>query len=171
MRPLLNLLVILSVFLPLVPVSANEAFTGTWVTDAKLSSALDPFRRVELEIDVKGGQVILVETYTTGRRSHTETYVLNTDKEENVVPISWWSANRHIGAYLGGDKTLRMQADWIDNGTTLRITSHFLLETSQAETPVRSYTEYRLSRDGQRLTRLELRSTRNLPVIHVYNRK
>jgi hypothetical protein len=168
---LIKVLAVLSVCLPLEPVLANEAFTGTWVTDARLSSALDPFRRVELEIEVKGEQVTIVETYTTGRRSNTETYVLDTGGEENVVPVSWWSANRHIGAYLGGDKTMRMQAEWIDDGMTLQITSHFLLETSQADTPVRTHAEYRLSRDGNRLTRLELRSTRNLPVIHVYNRK
>lgn len=171
MTRLLTSLAFLSVWLPLAAAPANEDFNGTWVTDAKMSSALDPFRRVELQIDVNGEQVTIVETYTTGRRNNTETYVLNTAKDENVVPISWWSANRHIGAYIGGDKTKRMQADWIDNGKTLQVTSHFVLETSQDETPVRTYAEYRLSRDGQRLTRLELRSTRNLPIIHVYHRK
>ncbi len=163
-------LVLLLGGLPLT-VSANEQLAGSWVTDAELSTPLDPFRRVELDIQVEGKIVTIEETFTTGRRNHTETYRIDTSKELNRVPVSWWSANRHIGAYIGGDQVMKIQADWIDEGQTLRLKSDFVLETSQSETPVRTYTEYRISRDGSRLTKLELRSSRNLPIVHVFNRK
>lgn len=155
----------------LLPASANEQLAGSWVTDTKLSTALDPFRRIELNIAVEATVVTIEETYTTGRRGHTETYVIDTSKALNLVPISWWPANRHIGAYIGGDKVMKIEADWVDSGATLRLASHFILETSQSETPVRTYTEYRIARDGSRLTRLELRSSRNLPIVHVFKRK
>lgn len=153
------------------PTHANEAFSGTWVTNPELSTALDPFRRVILEIEVDGPKITLTEKYDAGRRNNTEVYPLSTAVDVNVVPITWWSANRHIGAYIGGDKTMRIEADWIDGGRTLVLKSNFVLETSQSETPVRTYAEYRLSRDGTRLTRLELRSSRDLPIVHVYERQ
>jgi len=154
-----------------VTVSANTEFSGEWVTDRELSTPLDPFRRIELDIEVRGRKVIIEELYTTGRRNISETYTLDTRKKWSKVPVDMWPSNRHIGATIGGDNTMRIQAGWIDGGKTLQLKSHYILESSQGETPVRSYVEYRLSRDGKRLTRLELRSSRNLPVVHVFNRK
>lgn len=161
---------LISLLAPLLT-HANDAFSGEWVTVRELSTALDPFSRIELKIDVDGSEIILEELYSTGRRFNAETYKLDTKKKKNVVPITWWSANRHLGAYIGGDKTMTIMANWIDDGSTLQLESHFVLETSQDETPVRTYSEYRLSRGGERLTRLELRSTRPLPIVHVFERK
>lgn len=154
-----------------LPAQGNEAFSGEWVTIRELSTALDPFRRVELTIDVDGSEIIMEELYTAGRRFNAETYKLDTRKKKTVNPITWWSANRHIGAFIGGDKTVTMMAEWVDDGSTLKVESSFILETSQSETPVRTYAEYRLSRDGERLTRLEMRSTRSLPIVHVFERR
>jgi hypothetical protein len=78
--------------------------------------------------------------------------------------------DRHIGAYIGGDGTETMQSEWLDGGRTLRVESRYVLATSQGETPVRSTFEYRLSPDGEELTVIELRSTRNLPIVHVFTR-
>lgn len=153
------------------PARANENFEGEWVTIRELSTALDPFRRIELNIAVDGNRVVIDELFTAGRRFNAETYELNTKKKENIIPITWWSANRHIGAYIGGDKTMRIQADWVDAGQTLKLQSDYVLATQQGETPVRTYTEYRLSRDGKRLTKLELRSSRPLPIVHVFERR
>lgn len=50
----------------------NSGFAGNWVTDPELSSALDPFSRIELEIEVEGTRILIKETYTTGRRNNTE---------------------------------------------------------------------------------------------------
>lgn len=150
---------------------ANPGFAGEWVTDRELSSALDPFNRIELTIAVDGTTIEMVETYTTGRRRASNTYQLDTSVDTNIVPIDWWADNRHIGAFIGGDKTMRIRADWVDNGQTLRLESNYILQTSQGETPVRGYSEYRLSRDGERLTRIDLRSSRNLPVVRVFKRR
>lgn len=150
---------------------ANPGFAGEWVTDSDLSSALDPFSRIELNIAVDGTEIHIEETYTTGRRRNTNTYTLDTAVDVNVVPIDWWADNRHIGAFIGGDKTVLIRADWVDNGETLRLQSDFILQTSQGETPVRATSEYRLSRNGERLTRIDLRSSRNLPVVRVFKRR
>lgn len=81
----------------------NSGFAGNWVTDPELSSALDPFSRIELEIEVEGTRILIKETYTTGRRNNTEFFPLDTAREVNVVPVTWWIDNRHIGAFIGGD--------------------------------------------------------------------
>jgi len=149
--------------------SANQDLTGSWTIDRPNSTAIDPWRRIHLDITVAGDQVEISREVTTGRRNHTNTYPLVIDQTV-AVPIDWWTGNRHIGAYMGGDGTKKVRASWIDGGDTLRVEAHFVLETSQIETPVRTYTEYRLSEDGQRLTVLELRSSRERPIVYVFTR-
>lgn len=146
-----------------------HGFGGSWTIDREASSAIDPWRRIHLEIAVEGDAVTLERTVTTGRRNSTETYPLKVGRTVRV-PVEWWTGNRHIGAYMGGDGRKAMTAAWMDGKRTLRVTADYVLETSQGESPVRSYTEYRLSPDGQTLTVLGLRSTRNLPTVHVFKR-
>jgi hypothetical protein len=63
-----------------------------------------------------------------------------------------------------------MTASWLD-ARTLGVVSHYILETSQGSTPVRSTYEYRLSGGGDVLTVIELRSSRDLPIVHVFKRR
>ncbi len=138
--------------------------------DRETSSAFDPWRRILLEVAVEGDAVTIERTVTTGRRTSVQAYPLKVG-ETVAVPVEWWTGNRHIGAYMGGDGQERIHAEWIDDGRTLRLESHYTLATSQGETPVRSYHEYRLSRDGSTLRVIELRSSRTLPVVHVFHRR
>lgn len=141
---------------------------GKWVVDAAQSSALDPWRRIVLEIDVEGPAVTIAREVSAGRRVSSATYALLID-ETVKVPVGWWTGNRHIGAYMGGDGTESIRATWLDN-RTLGVVSHYVLATSQGETPARSTYEYRLSPDGSTLTVIELRSSRDKPIVHVFNR-
>ena len=159
--------------LALLPVASLSAATaplaGAWTINRDLSSAIDPWSRILLNIAVEGKEVTIERTVTTGRRNHTERYPLKIGKTVKV-PIDWWTGNRHIGAYIGGDGTESIHAEWIDDGQTLRVESEYVLATSQGETPVRSYYEYRLSPEGDELTVVELRSSRQLPLVHIFNR-
>ena len=142
---------------------------GSWTINRDASSPIDPWGRINLEITVEGDAVSISRTVSTGRRNHTEVYPIVVG-EVNKVPVSWWTGNRHIGAYMGGDGTETITAEWLDGGRTLRMESHYVLQTSQGETAVRSYYEYRLAPDGGELTVVELRSSRSTPVVHVFNR-
>lgn len=150
-------------------VSAAPEFAGSWKIDRDASSAIDPWSRILLDIEADGKAITINRTVTTGRRNHAQLYPLRIGKTVSV-PVEWWTGNRHIGAYIGGDKTEKIHAEWIDDGRTLRLESHYVLATAQGETPVRSYTEYRLSADGETLTVIELRSSRHLPIVHLFNR-
>ncbi len=112
----------------------------------------------------------LIRHYDAGRRKADETMVIDTSAPSQVVETEGWWDNRHIGAYLGNDNKQTVAATWLDDGQTLQLNIDLVLETSQGETPVRVYRELRLSDDGQRLTDLQIRSSRNLPVVRVYNK-
>lgn len=162
------ILILLSCTIAL-PLFGSAGLAGSWTIDRDASSAIDPWRRILLDIEIDGKDVTIERTVTTGRRNHTEVYPLRIGKTVSV-PVEWWTGNRHIGAYMGGDGTENVHADWIDEGRTLRVESQYILATSQGETPVRGYFEYRLSHDGSQLTVIELRSSRSLPTVHVFKR-
>jgi hypothetical protein len=166
-----RILLLAGILLGLLPLSLGAApdLSGSWTIDRDASSAIDPWGRILLDINVDGKAVDISRTVTTGRRNSTQAYPIRIGKEVSV-PVAWWTGNRHIGAYMGGDGTETLKAEWLDDGRTLRVESHYVLATSQGETPVRSYTEYRLSAGGDELTVIELRSSRNLPIVHVFKR-
>ena len=142
---------------------------GSWTIDPKASSAIDPWSRILLEIRVDGDRIHIGRTFSTGRRTTSQEYTLETGRSVEV-PVKWWPGNRHIGAYIGGDMTERIHTEWADDGRTLLLDAHYILSTSQGEMPVRSHFEYRLSPDGSTLTVIELRSSRDKPVVHVFQR-
>jgi hypothetical protein len=154
----------------LAAAQSNPAFAGYWETDTEKSSALDPWRRIDMEISVAGDSVTIIRHYDAGKRKATETMALDTSLPTQVVATEGWWDNRHIGAYLGNDNRQTVAPKWVDGGQTLQLGIDLVLETSQGETPVRVYRELRLSDDGQRLTDLQLRSSRNLPVVRVYRK-
>lgn len=149
---------------------ANPDFSGEWLIDREASTAIDPWSRIALEISVEEDAVTIARTVTTGRRNHTERYPLSIGESVDV-PIDWWTGNRHIGAYIGGDGTQAIRAEWLDDGRTLRTEADYVLAASQGETAARTYTEYRLSPDGSELRVLKLRSSRDRPILHTFNRQ
>lgn len=156
---------------PAERIQANPDFAGKWQLLTNLSTAVDPWRTIRLDIDVDGSVIDIEKTVTTGRRNTTENYRLDTASEENFVPMEVWLDNRHIGAFLPRNNGKTIRAEWLDDGRTLKMDSSYVLETHQGETPVRATTEYRISRGGDRLTMLEIRSSRNRPILHVYERQ
>ncbi len=150
--------------------AANRDFEGEWLIDREESTAIDPWSRILLDISVDEEAVTIIRTVTTGRRSHTQDYPLVPGQTVDI-PIEWWTGNRHIGAYMGGDDTMAIKTEWLDGGRTLRTESEYVLETSQGETPARTYREYRLSPDGTELRVMTLRSSRDRPILHIFNRQ
>ena len=142
---------------------------GSWTIDREASTAIDPWRRINLEIVVDGQSVTIDENVSAGRRKHAEVFPLQVGQTVEV-PIAWWTGNRHLGAYIGGDKKQAIRADWLDEGRTLRLESHYILTTSQGDTAVREYSEYRLSPTGEVLTVITLRSSRDRPIVRVFKR-
>ena len=179
-RPPGILLAALSALITLVPFAhANPEFNGLWTISAAetttrdpeaRSTATDPWRNLDIEIEVEGDQVTLIRSFRGGTRVTRESMTVDTSIPDQVVTVEGWWDNRHIGAYLGGDKKQTVAAKWLDDGQTLQLNIDMILETSQAETPVRVLREMRLSEDGEILAVIELRSSRNKPIVRFFKR-
>ena len=158
---------------------ANPAFSGLWTISAAetttrdpeaRSTATDPWRNLDIEIEVDGDQVSIIRSFRGGTRIAQETMTVDTSIPSQIVTVEGWWDNRHIGAYLGGDKEQTVAARWLDDGQTLQLNIEMILDTSQAETPVRVLREMRLSEDGEVLAVIELRSSRNKPVVRFFKK-
>ncbi len=150
---------------------ANPDFSGQWKIDTEKSTALDPWNTLNLIIDVQGDTVSITRHFSTGKRNAKESMTLDTTVASQVVEVEGWWDNRHIGAYLGGDKKQTVEAKWLDAGRTLQLNINMILETAQGDSPVRVLREIRLSRDGQTLRVLQLRSSRNIPIVRVFRKQ
>lgn len=150
--------------------AAASPIAGHWRFVAERSTDLSPWRTYDLTITVEGNEVTLVRALAAGRRTFSDTTRLDTSLPVNVVPASYWPDNRHLGAYMGGDKTRRIRTEWIDGGRLLRLSTDVTLATQQGDRQVNILSDYKVSANGAQLTLTELRSTRNRPVVYVFRR-
>jgi hypothetical protein len=95
---------------------------------------------------------------------------LDTAKEVIVVPLDYWPDNRHLGAYVGADKTKRIRAQWLDGRRILRLSIDLTLDTQQGPRPLNILSDYKVSASGAELVVTDLRSTRHRPVVYVFKR-
>ncbi len=172
MRRLLCLGLVLASFLPAVFAAAPDArlLAGTWRYDETHSTPLSSWGALKLVIAVDGAHVTLTRQFAAGRRNFDEVTALDLSQAVNVVPVEWWPDNRHIGAYIGGDRTKKIHAELLDGGRLLRTSADLVLATQQGERAVNILSDYRVSTNGSQLTLIELRSTRNDPIVYVFKR-
>lgn len=164
-----RLLLLACLFLSPLGIAASP-IAGHWRFVPERSTELSPWRTYDLTITVEGNQVTLVRALAAGRRTFSDTTLLDTSLPVNVVPASYWPDNRHLGAYMGGDKTRRIRTEWIDGGRLLRLSTDVTLTTQQGDRAVNNLSDYKVSANGAQLTLTELRSTRNRPVVYVFRR-
>jgi len=172
MNPLKKLLLAVALVGACLPLTHAESdFNGRWLFDPEMSTALDPWSTMAIAIDVQGDEVSITRKFGGDKRNASESMMLDMSLPSQVVEVEGWWDNRHIGAYIGGDKKQTVAAKWLDEGRTLQLNIDMILETAQGESPVRVLREMRLSRDGQTLRVLQLRSSRNLPIVRVFRKQ
>jgi len=143
---------------------------GTWRYDASHSTPLSAWGSLKLTIKVDGPHVVITRQYAAGRRTYDEVTSIDLASTINVVPVDWWPDNRHIGAYIGGDKTKKLKFRVLNEGRLLRTSADIVLATQQGEHVVNILTDYKVSARGGHLTLTELRSTRDDPIVYVFQR-
>jgi hypothetical protein len=154
----------------LAAASSASPLAGTWRVDPARSTELSPWREIVLTLRVSGDRVRLQRDFSAGRRTFQDAMELDVAAATNVVPVSWWPDNRHLGAYIGGDRTKSVRAAWLDDRRILRLSTDLVLATAQGERAVNILSDYKVSANGAVLTVTELRSTRNQPVVHTFTR-
>ena len=152
------------------PACASSPVAGTWRFDATRSTELSPWSNCVLTISVDGDNVSIARQLGAGRRGFADSMTIDVSRDENIVPVPMWPDNRHIGAYIGGDHTKTVHAQWLDDGRILRLSTDLVLSTQQGDRSVNILSDYKVSANGSQLTLIELRSTRNRPITYVFNR-
>ena len=141
---------------------------GTWTLVKSKSSAIDPWRRLQVSIDADRSSLTVVRTWTgTYKVTSVDSVRIPMDGARHEIPIPQWHDNRHIAVRPTADSIQHVSARWIDRGRTLAVETHMPVLTSQGETNIRVHSEYRIAPDGQRLDVLELRSSRPRPIHYV----
>lgn len=150
--------------------AAPSSLAGAWKIDLTQSTELSPWKGYELTLAIDGDQVTVRRELAWGRRKFADVTTIDTRRTDNVIPVEMWPENRHIGAYIGGDKTKRVRAEWLDDRRILRLSTDLVLDTQQGSREVNILSDYKLSAQGSELILTELRSTRNRPIVYVFTR-
>jgi hypothetical protein len=154
--------------LPLAALAGDSAFNGRWRLDVKRSTALDGWSTMDLVIAADGSKVSLRHDMTWHATKVTATNVVDTAQPTDVSGF-FRLDQRHMAVYARTKETTHVAAAWIDGGRTLRVEAQVPVETSQGDTTLRLYDEYRLLEGGE-LVLIELHSTRPRPLVYQFTK-
>jgi hypothetical protein len=155
--------------MPLALAAADSPFNGRWRLDVARSTALDGWSTLDLVIEVQGPKVSLRHDLTWHATKVTATNVVDTAEPADLRNF-FRLDQRHMAVYARPKETAHAVATWIDDGRTLRVEARVPLETSQGNTTMRIYDEYRLLEGGNDLVLIELHNTRSRPLVYRFTR-
>ena len=167
-RTLLKFLLGLAL-LPLAALAADPSLNGRWRMDLARSTALDGWTTADLVIQADGSTVSLRHDMTWHATKVTATNTVDTAHPTEVVNF-FRIDQRHMAVYARPQEAAHVQASWIDAGRTLRVEAQVPVETSQGNTTLRLYDEYRLLEGGNELLLIELHSTRDRPSVYRFTK-
>lgn len=153
-----------------VGLSATHPLAGAWRLQPELGTNLAAWRALDLFIKVDGDHVTLTREFAAGRRTFSDITALDVSKPATVIPVEMWPDSRYLGVNIGGDKTKTVSGQWIGGGHVLRLNTDVVLATQQGDHPVNVLGTYTVSTNGERLTLIEMRSTRTQPLVFVFKR-
>ncbi|NND73095.1 MAG: hypothetical protein HKN43_16090 [Rhodothermales bacterium] len=148
-------------------------FAGNWLLDAQRSTAIDPWRGLSLELSISENLLTIQRKWRGSREGGTtvDSSVVQVNGPPASAVLEQWPDNRHLGAYITGDRSKTIRAFTLDRGRTIGTESFLTVSVQQGEKQLRIYTEYRLSVDNDRIDLIELRSTRPTPTHYVFRRE
>ncbi|WP_221029394.1 hypothetical protein [Actomonas aquatica] len=149
--------------------SAAPNIDGRWRMDPAKSTALDGWQKMDLEIATDGSAVSV--TYHMQWRSTKVSATNHYDTTQSVTSDDYFRVEqRHMAVYPTKHGTTTATATWLDDGRTLRIEANTSVEVSQGDVPMRLYQEFRVGEMGDRLTLIELHSSRTRPLVYVFDK-
>ena len=171
MKRILLKFLLAALLLPLAATAAgpDPAFNGRWRLDPARSTALDGWSTLDLVIQIEGGKVSLRHDLTWHATKVTAINTVDTAQPADVTNF-FRLDQRHMAVYARPAEAAHVQASWIDDGRTLRVEAQVPLETSQGDTTMRLYDEYRLLEGGGALVLIELHNARSRPLVYFFTR-
>lgn len=149
--------------------TATSPLAGSWLIDLTQSTELSPWKDYHLTVTVDGEKITIARSLAWGIRQYADTMTIDAGKTD-TVPVVMWPDNRHLGAYINDAHHKRVHAEWLDDARILRLSTDLVLETQQGSRAVNILSDYKVSSSGKQMTLTELRSTRNRPIVYVFNR-
>jgi hypothetical protein len=149
--------------------TAPSPLAGTWRFDAARSTELSPWKDCTLTLSNEGDRFTIHRDFAWGRRTFTDEMTV-TRGQTVTVPVEMWPDNRHLGAYISDAHRKSVHAETLDDGRILRLSSDLVLSTQQGERAVNILSDFKVNLPGDQLTVIELRSTRNRPIVYVFRR-
>jgi hypothetical protein len=149
--------------------SPAPALAGDWQIDLARSTELSPWKDYVLHIKLDGDAVTMSRELAWASRQFSDAMTVHVGRTD-TVPVAMWPENRHLGAYISDDHTKQVRTDLVDGGRILRLSTDLVLETQQGPRAVNILSDYKVSASGTQLTLTELRSTRNQPIVYIFNR-
>ncbi|MEO6874161.1 MAG: hypothetical protein ABI222_05010 [Opitutaceae bacterium] len=167
-RTFLKLLVGLCL-VPLAALAGDASLNGHWRMDTPRSTALDGWSTADLVISNAGSKVSLQHDMTWRATKVTATNTVDTAAPVEVKNF-FRIDQRHMAVYARPTAAAKVTATWIDGGNTLRVEALVPVETSQGNTIMRLYDEYRLLEGGKELVLIELHSSRSRPLVYRFTK-
>lgn len=149
--------------------TGSPEFEGRWRLDPAASSTLDGWTAMDLALKIDGDEVAIRHDMRWRRTRVSQTNVVNTARPVELADFFRVEA-RHMAVYPLKDTLTPVTAGWLDGGRTLRVEAVTSVEISQGEALMRIYQEYRVAEGGGTLTLIELRSSRNRPLVYVFRK-
>lgn len=159
-------------FLPTGAFAAKSGFAGAWKLDVAASSPIKPWDADTRVLTLDGDALTIARTLQWGqeRSASDVTRAILDGRTSTATPMTYWLDTWYNNAYIGGDKQQHVTGAWIEPGRVFKLERQLALEAQQGDVPVHIYDEYRLSADGRTLKLLEIRSTRDQPLLFVFTR-
>ncbi|RFC45051.1 MAG: hypothetical protein DUW69_001899 [Verrucomicrobia bacterium] len=167
-RTLLKLLLVL-VLLPLAAVAGDPAINGRWRLDLTRSTVLDGWSTADVVIQLADSKVGFRYDMTWHSTKVAASQTVDTAQAVDLTNF-FRIDQRHMAVYAQPKSAARVQATWIDGGRTLRIEAQVPLETSQGNTTMRVYQEFRLQEGNAELVLIELHNTRSRPLVYHFTK-
>ncbi|EDY81435.1 hypothetical protein VDG1235_1053 [Verrucomicrobiia bacterium DG1235] len=160
---------VLAFLFPIAAFASNPDFSGRWRLDKERSSALDGWTAMDLVISQDGSKIEIAHDMRWRSSRVLESNVFDTEgpvEIENYFRVD----QRHMAVYAPKQSVTPVSANWIDEGSTLRVEAEVPVEVSQGTATIRIYSEYRVGEGGETLTLIELHSTRNNPLVYRFRK-
>lgn len=167
-RTLLKFLLGLSL-LPLAALAGESTLDGRWRLDTTRSTALDGWSTADLVITTERSTLTFDYDMTWHATKVRASNAIDT-AQATAITNFFRIDQRHMAVYARPKEAAHVQASWMDDGRTLRIEAQVPVETSQGNTTLRLYDEYRLLEGGQELVLIELHSTRDRPLVYHFTK-
>ncbi len=167
-RILLNLLLVL-VLLPLAAVAGDPVINGRWRLDTTRSTALDGWSTADVVIAADGSKIGFHYDMTWHTTKVAVSQSVDT-AQPVAIPNFFRIDQRHMAVYAQPKSAAAVTATWIDGGRTLRLEAQVPLETSQGNTTMRVYQEFRLQEGNAELVLIELHNTRSRPLVYHFTK-